>query len=745
MKLDGTPAIGTESTAEEICGALSGVLYHGVDIHRCLAAQALGRIGDSLAVEPLVAALLDEDEDVRTDVAGALSALADPGAARQLLENLLGDPCTDVKLAAIDALVRLKDPKVVSWLRRLVKGRDEDIAWDESEFYENGWDDWVDIQVKAIDGLAEMGIAEAIPDILEAMEEEDAQELSETVFKALSRLGEPGVDALAGFLDDRDERRRRRAVAALAGVKGEKSGGLLDKALTDPAPMVRLAALRALAGRESSSHDLLSVFKDDSPEVRAEAVRLCGAAYPDLLPSLAGDGDKDVQKAVLGILIEQPELGDAGTLITLLRPKLDDADPHFASIAAMALASVAYQESQNELIALLAETNRPVEARLGALRGLSKVHNEASVSAVIDVIADKERPLRVEAMAILAAIAGSDETWPTPAAEALLQALRGELLAEDENLPEQSNHSIPVDAEGEETAEKEDYAFPTSTLHAILEDYSPKAEALKLPEEGVELTPVDMERLALANRIKGKRCLPVVPKVAPHQDIRRFAARVLGDLSHDTVADALAEALSDPDKEVRLASADSLARFARQTQRLATTVTEALLAALNGSDRNLRLSIVRALGASSDMRAVGALTGCLGDDDSFVRAEAVRALSGMGKASPEIEALLDDPEPGVRLASAVAVAETGGDGAVERLVNFAFAFEGYHRREVGRLLRGLDAARASTGFVEALGDETRMRTWPVAIEALEELNHVESFRDGKHVGGKAKEHERNIL
>ncbi len=221
-----------------------------------------------------------------------------------------------------------------------------------------------------------------------------------------------------------------------------------------------------------------------------------------------------------------------------------------------------------------------------------------------------------------------------------------------------------------------------------------------------------------------------MPKVAPHQDIRRFAARVLGDLTHAAVADALAEAISDDDKDVRRAAADSLARLGAQTQGLPAAVTDALLMALNDADRDLRLSAVRALGSTGDVRITDVLRSCLEDNDSFVRTEAVRALSGMGEAGPGLKALLGDSDPGVRLAAAEAVAASGGEGSVERLVGFAFTFDGYHRREVGRVLRSLDAPLASTRFLEALDDDARTRTWPVAIEALEELNRRDHAADG---------------
>ena len=50
-----------------------------IDVHRCLAAQASGRIGAAGGSSSrLIAALLDEDEDVRNDAAEALSNIGRP-------------------------------------------------------------------------------------------------------------------------------------------------------------------------------------------------------------------------------------------------------------------------------------------------------------------------------------------------------------------------------------------------------------------------------------------------------------------------------------------------------------------------------------------------------------------------------------------------------------------------------------------------------------------------------------------
>jgi HEAT repeat protein len=56
--------------------------------YRARAARGLGRIGDPLAVEPLIAALYDKDPGVRREAIWALDDLRDPRAIERLLESL---------------------------------------------------------------------------------------------------------------------------------------------------------------------------------------------------------------------------------------------------------------------------------------------------------------------------------------------------------------------------------------------------------------------------------------------------------------------------------------------------------------------------------------------------------------------------------------------------------------------------------------------------------------------------------
>ncbi len=734
----GTPAIGTgETTTVDTVGSVLGrILKDGIDIHRCMAARALGRIADPVTLGALIAALKDEDEDVRMDAAGALARIGDARSREALHWSLINDPCAEVKLAAMDTLAQFGADDLIPLLRRLVQGRADDVAWDEEAFYDGGWDDWTDIQVKAIQALALLGAEEAVPEIVSAIDDEFGQELTDVGFKVLAGLGEPGVKALTNFLDDKSERRRRRVAAALGGVDAELADAALARALADPSKDVRLMASRSLARHDPADGRLAALFDDADPEVRAEAARICGVRYPQKIDTLLNDPDTGVQTVVLGVLAEEPETLAADVVADRIRLRLHGADEKVAAAATAALAALDPAGAFDDLSAAAGDGKRPLEVRLAALRGLATIGGDDVERVLAELAGDDQRQVRLDALSALAARAGGDNPWPNFSGDTLLAALGGDLVpapetADDDDEPraepvssEPEDKPAAASADGAEDEEPtgDDEAFPLSTLQSMLGADAAGAEINQKREEGIELTGDDMERLALAQRSPKKKAVPVVPTVAAHDDVRRFAARLLGDLRHDVVAEALAGVLADEDREVRLAAVDSLARIGEGPASLPVVAVEALFEAAGHVEPEMRLLAVRALGKAGGDGVAEVVAARLADDDGFVRAEAVGALSELGAGGDSVVALFDDPEPGVRLATARAVAVVGSSGTLDQLVDFAFAFKGYHRREAGRILRGVDAEAANARFVDVLNDTDQMSSWQVAIEALEELN-----------------------
>lgn len=85
---------------------------------RILAADCLGQLRDEVAVDPLVAAL--EDQDTKWAALEALAKIGSPRALKAVV-NQLRDPRPEVRLEAIAALEHFNDARLVAVLKQLVQ------------------------------------------------------------------------------------------------------------------------------------------------------------------------------------------------------------------------------------------------------------------------------------------------------------------------------------------------------------------------------------------------------------------------------------------------------------------------------------------------------------------------------------------------------------------------------------------------------------------------------------------------
>jgi len=125
------------------------------------------------------------------------------------------------------------------------------------------------------------------------------------------------------------------------------------------------------------------------------------------------------------------------------------------------------------------------------------------------------------------------------------------------------------------------------------------------------------------------------------------------------VADALCEALSDHDGDIRWAAANLIVRLGREYP---AEIRERLLALGTDSDRNVRkmvLYCIRDLGIrGAELLAV--VAGAVSDSDVHVRLAALAVLTRLGDASDAaakiaLGCLESDRDAGVRRAAAVAL------------------------------------------------------------------------------------------
>ncbi len=146
------------------------------------------------------------------------------------------------------------------------------------------------------------------------------------------------------------------------------------------------------------------------------------------------------------------------------------------------------------------------------------------------------------------------------------------------------------------------------------------------------------------------------PKKEPDASVRQAAATNLAFLGDPTAGAALILALKDAQPGVRYAAARSLGAL-----RVAQAVP-ALAEALKDPDSGLRRTAAGALGQLPSSASVPVLQSALAaEKDQEVRAELVRSLGLTGDpgAADTLDAGLKDPDPGMRLQAAQALARLG--------------------------------------------------------------------------------------
>ncbi len=221
---------------------------------RKAAALALGENPSPMAVEPLIAALKDEDAQVRVAAVAALGRQCDARAVEPLAV-LLRRGVFELREAAAKALGQTGDARAVPQLlgalrdpehsvRRVAAGALDRLGW-EPDRGEAGAAYWI-----AKEEWARCGAigAPAIGPLTGVLEDPYfSRDAYRAVAVALGQTGdaqavEPLLDALANF----EPPTRAAAAAALGQIGDPRAIGPLVAALATPDPTVREAAARAL-------------------------------------------------------------------------------------------------------------------------------------------------------------------------------------------------------------------------------------------------------------------------------------------------------------------------------------------------------------------------------------------------------------------------------------------------------------------------------------------------------------------
>ncbi|MBE3090658.1 MAG: HEAT repeat domain-containing protein, partial [Actinobacteria bacterium] len=253
-----------------------------LEVH-CAAAVALGKIGDKQAVKPLIATFKDEDREVRREASIALGKIGDSRAVKTLIAAL--KDYRDVRCAAAEALGKIRDSQAVKPLIAVLEDENRDV------------------RREAAGALDKLGWK---PD----MSEEGAfYWIAKTGYwEKCVKIGAPAVKPLIAALKDKNDYVRREAAIALGKIGDKRAVKPLMDAFKYEDWHVHPAAAEALGKIGAPAvKPLTAALKDKNDYVRGEAAKALGKIEDNRVvePLLAAlkDKDWDVRKAAANGLI----------------------------------------------------------------------------------------------------------------------------------------------------------------------------------------------------------------------------------------------------------------------------------------------------------------------------------------------------------------------------------------------------------------------------------------------------------
>lgn len=279
------------------------------------AAEALGRIGASSAIDPIIAMLeANNDEDGYLRHAGSI-ALARIGEAKPVI-NLKNHTSRAVRIAAVVALRRMQQPGVAEFLM------------DEDEYI-------VAEAARAIND--DHSITAALPALAETLDDErfTAEPLLRRAINAATRVGtQTEANRVAAFAQRSaaPAEMRAEALAALSVWTNPSVVDRVDGTYRGPAERNSEIANSAFAGIVES------VFAAQEAEVRIAAIHAANQlkyadAQPKLTEMLSSDTHADVRIAALETLHEMK----VDNLTELTQKALNDGDPSVRMAALSAI------------------------------------------------------------------------------------------------------------------------------------------------------------------------------------------------------------------------------------------------------------------------------------------------------------------------------------------------------------------------------------------------------------------------
>jgi HEAT repeat protein len=825
----------------KVIDALCHLITTGDEVDRCYASRTLGVLGNTQAISTLIQCLRDEDIDVSIDAAEALGCIGEPSVVPALLESLTHDPDGEIKTAVVEALGKIEGKEVIAPLLAVAKTCPDNIAWDDGNQWNVWWDMQLeavkalgrkrvteavpilsailtdeenqDIESEVLTALALIGGegekvliqrltqgtprerrraatalglshgAEARKALAQAMNDKE----KDVRVAAIESLGKQDavnyIDIMLRFLKDSDPDMRCAAIDVTVALSANQDNAdimreKLVPLLSDPNPIVRAAALKALSGIE------------DIPQETLVSIRQClSDSYSAIISAasilLARLGDHTILLTLLQILSNQERdvvvrsqvataLGILGNMeaLKILTWAVGDEEQSVRLAALNALMQLEkYQESKEsgtKVVLTKEQINKqpqptPLDVVIAALKGeivapLEKADSlpkDNSISESMKASASTDEEVlnsSVEQNTIT-----SNSNPSNPSNKALNSPVEQSVTVLDSD-SDSSDKAFKPPTEQMEIAEVQaqttpDDDQPLSTLEAIARDNEEAAmgkqtDAPTFLKNTEDFSSNIQEYMIIAheNIQLGER-LFVSKKLDVATDVRHLSARILANSDREEAIKALIEMLNDDDPILRRETTISLGHIAQRSpdSKALANAFGGLVTHLKMEEAEMRLACVRTLGYLGNESAIPVLFDCVQDEESSIRTQAIYALitliepdgnevSANSKYSgteiggidknviiAKFVELLQDVDLNVRKATAEALATLQYVEALDSIIEAAFADAGAAARDMGHALRRLDIEQIGTKLLKKLEEVSNSGYRRFVIEMLEEV------------------------
>ncbi|MBS7270706.1 MAG: HEAT repeat domain-containing protein [Candidatus Freyarchaeota archaeon] len=376
------------------CSELVEPLKQEIQDARKGAAQALGMIGDPRAVEPLIQTLKDEP-GLRKEVVQALGMIGDPRAVEPLIQTLK-DENREVREAAAIALARIGDERAVEPL----------------------------IQAQSHTLVAPQFLREA----MRTFKKEKNLEAFKLLAKALGRkepiaigvakqlrrkkesVGKVQCQVQIQELKRKNQEARREAVLALGERGDPEAVEQLIQALKDRDGVIRESAAQVLRRMESRKtvEPLIKALSDVGWSVRSEVAQiLVEMGEPAVEPLIQALNSKG--RMILGAVRVLGEMRDKRAVEPLIQ-LLKHEDQRVREEAAQALGKIGDSRAVGPLIQALKDKSQGV--REIAARTLGKLGDAKAVGPLIKALRDRNWSVKFRAAFALGEIGDSRAVQP---------------------------------------------------------------------------------------------------------------------------------------------------------------------------------------------------------------------------------------------------------------------------------------------------------------------------------------------